>query len=212
MSAEIRISAEKSRFKLYEFGPTRAARCRWLLDELGQEYTSIDARKLMGTEEYAKIHPYHRVPALIDRGHALFESVAICTYLADQFPEKRMIAPPATWARALHDQWCYFALTEIEAYIWLNAKHTGIYHLSKRVNDILDPNLEEIVAAAAVFDDALKATDYLVENRFSVTDIVVSYTLNWARLWGTVDDFPNILKYLDRLYERPFCTLTKKEF
>jgi glutathione S-transferase len=48
---------------------------------------------------------------------------------------------------------------------------------------------------------------YLVDGKFSVTDIIVSYTLNWARRQGLLGDYPNLKAYLQRLFQRPHCTL-----
>lgn len=44
---------------------------------------------------------------------------------------------------------------------------------------------------------------------FSVTDILVSYTVNWGYDDGLIDDFPNLMAYLERLHEREHCTLAK---
>ena len=56
-------------------------------------------------------------------------------------------------------------------------------------------------------DAVLADLDYLVDNRFSVTDIIVSYTVNWGELRGLLDGLHNLQSYLERLYQRPHCTL-----
>ena len=58
-------------------------------------------------------------------------------------------------------------------------------------------------------DKALADDDFLVENRFSVTDIIVGYAVNWGRRAKLNDDLPNLGRYLERLWERPHCTLSK---
>jgi len=40
------------------------------------------------------VHPFGNVPALVDGGAPILESVAILAYLADRFPEKAL-APPS---------------------------------------------------------------------------------------------------------------------
>jgi glutathione S-transferase len=50
-------------------------------------------------------------------------------------------------------------------------------------------------------------TDYLVEGRFSATDIIVGYTINWGQEQGILNEFPNLRAYLERLLEREHCTL-----
>ena len=90
--------------------------------ELGLEYTSIEDRSLLRSDELKKIHPLGKMPAAIINGMALFESSAICNYIADQTKDIDLIAKPGTWSRAQHDQWTYFNLTELEAWIELLSK------------------------------------------------------------------------------------------
>lgn len=61
---------------------------------------------------------------------------------------------------------------------------------------------EMFLLAATVLDKVLKDTDYLVGNRFSVTDIIVGLTVNWGKSQGLIGDLPNLLRYRDRLLER----------
>ena len=55
----------------------------------------------------------------------------------------------------------------------------------------------------------LGEADYLVDNRFSVTDIFVSYTVNWGEEDGLLSDYPNLHAYLERLFSREHCTLER---
>jgi glutathione S-transferase len=55
----------------------------------------------------------------------------------------------------------------------------------------------------------LGKTDYLVEDRFSATNIIVGYTISWGQEQGLLSGFPNLLAYLERLLEREHCTLKR---
>ena len=57
----------------------------------------------------------------------------------------------------------------------------------------------------AVLDGALKGKSWLVEDRFSVTDIFVGYTVAWARAQGMTADLPNVAAYAERILARPLC-------
>jgi glutathione S-transferase len=63
--------------------------------------------------------------------------------------------------------------------------------------------------AAAVLDAALSKIDYLIDDRFSATDIIVGYTINWGHEFGLLSEFPNLLAYLERLFARKHCTLPR---
>ena len=94
---------------LYELQPTRSARVRWTLLELGIPFESIEGREVFAMPELAQIHPMSKLPALRDNGRPLFESAAICTWLADSHPRggshrtlRHLGAGPARPVDSLH--------------------------------------------------------------------------------------------------------------
>jgi glutathione S-transferase len=192
---------------LYELPPTRSARVRWTLLELGIPFESVtgEAPEFFRSPELRAVHPMGKVPALIDDGRRLYESAAICTWLTDSHPEKGLIARSGTFARAQHDQWVAFTLSELEAYLWSTARNTFIYPEAERLPVIFAQNAMEAKRALAVFDDCLADTEWLVDARFSVTDIFAGFALNWARSLELVAGFSNVTAYLDRLLSRPLC-------
>jgi glutathione S-transferase len=195
---------------LYGFGGTRSARCQWALQELGVDFEFIEKRELIGSDELRQFHPQAKLPAIVVDGAPIFESVAICNYVCDLFPDKHLIPPTGTRERALHDQWCAFTLSEMEAYLWSNAKHQLFYPESKRVSEIVEPNVEEFRAGAAVVNELLGKQNYMLGDSFGVTDIVVAWTLNWGRRQQLVEGLEYILPYLNRLFSRPHCCLNQE--
>jgi len=192
---------------LYEIKQSRSNQVRWTLLELGLEFQSIGGHGILHSNELKRVNPMGKVPAVLINGEPLFEAAAICTYLADLVPEKNLIAPSGTRERALHLQWVSFALTELEAYLWSNARNTFVLPEEKRITALFEQNNKAFVHASKVLDNVLKTTDYLVGNRFSVTDILVGFTLGWGNGQGLLEQAPNLQTYLDRLKQRPHCTL-----
>jgi glutathione S-transferase len=190
---------------LYELQPTRSARVRWTLLELGLPFESIAGREVFAMPELAQIHPMSKLPALRDNGRPLFESAAICTWLADSHPEAGLIAPSGTWARALHDQWTAFTLAEVEANLWHTARNLFIYSEEERVPAVYEQNAKEAKRGLAVLDGALKDKTWLVGDRFSITDIFVGYAVIWARFRALTADLPNVAAYAERILARPLC-------
>ena len=198
------------RITLYEHASSRSARCRWTLLEAGLDFDSVDnPSDFIGSEEFAAIHPLSKLPAAVIDGQALFESAAISTAVADLVPERELVAKPGTWARALHDQWVSFALTEMEPWLWSSEINSVEILMPKerQVPAIVPQNNELFRRSAAVLDAALDRTDYLIEDRFTVTDIIVGYTVSWGETDGLLDGFENLSAYLDRLRTREHCTL-----
>jgi len=192
---------------LYEYGPSRSKQARWALLECGLEFRAIGDLNILHSDELNKVNPMGKVPAVLINGEPLFEAAAICTYLADLVPEKGLIAPSGTRDRALHLQWVSFALTEMEAYLWSNARNTFVLPEEERITALFEQNNKAFLHAAKVLDEVLADRDYLVGNRFSVTDILVGFTVNWGNGAGLLKALPNLRKYLNRLKERPHCTL-----
>ncbi|MGA9573298.1 MAG: glutathione S-transferase family protein [Lysobacterales bacterium] len=192
---------------LYEYGPSRSKQARWALLECDLEFRAISGIEVLHSEELNKINPMGKVPAVVINGEPLFEAAAICTYLADLVPEKGLIAPSGTRDRALHLQWVSFALTEMEAYLWSNARNTFVLPKEERISALFEQNNKAFLHAAGVLESVLSGTGFLVNNRFSVTDILVGFTLNWGKIAGLLNEQPHLLKYLERLKERPHCTL-----
>ena len=192
---------------LYEMGTSRSLRCRWTLKEIGLEYKSIEDRSLLRSNELKKIHPLGKMPAAFIDGMRLFESSAICNYIADQTKEVNLIAKTGTWSRALHDQWVLFNFTELEAWLWSTAVNTFVLPEDERIPDCIPQNTKMFKKGAIALDQYLANQDYFVENRFTVADIIIGYTLNWARRMELVKDFKSINFYLERLLSRENCEL-----
>ena len=103
--------------KLYHAPQSRSVRPRWLLEEIGVPYDLVRMNLQAGDTkrpEYLKINPNGAVPALQDGDLCLFESAAICLYLTDKFPEKRLAPPVGTPARGLYYQWVQYAMNGLE--------------------------------------------------------------------------------------------------
>ena len=196
--------------RLFGFSPTRATRPMWALAELGADYEAV-TENVFQHPELRNFHPLGRLPVIDVDGKGLFESAAICTYLADQYPEKGLIAPSGTWERALHDQWVFFALTEMEAWAWSTFRSKIIVPDDEKVPEMYGYNRNAYRMSAPALEMALQDNDYLINNRFSITDVIVGWTCHFATRLGYNDGFDNINAYVARLMERPACALPEVE-
>ncbi len=195
---------------VYEFSPTRSDRVRWTLAELCQSYESVKGRELIGSDRLRKVHPLSKLPAIEDDGRPLFESAAICTWLADKHADKGLIAETGSWERALHEQWVAFALTEVEAHLWSTARNNFLYPEEMRIPAIIEQNNAELKRALPVLDDYLGEHEYLAGDKFSVTDIIVGFAVNWARRSGACAGLDRLIAYNMRLLDRPHCPLMRE--
>lgn len=190
---------------LYEFAVTRSSRVRFTLQELGVEFESVAGVETFQHPDVAAIHPLSKLPALRDNGRPLFESAAICTWLADSHPNKGLIAPCGAWDRALHDQWTSFVLTEIEAFMWHTARNLFILPEAERLPAVFPQNEAAVKRGLKALDGALAGKDWLIANKFSVTDIIATYAVCWAHALGHTEGLHNVNAYAARTLARPHC-------
>ena len=84
-----KAARRKQMLKFYHAPWSRASGVLWLLEELALDYelVHVDIRAEGGVaEDYRKIQPNKKVPAIEHHGVVITERAAICTYLADSFP------------------------------------------------------------------------------------------------------------------------------
>lgn len=199
---------------LFELKRTRSTKCRWVLQEAGLEYRSQgNSFKTIGSEELRRIHPLGKLPAALIDGKPLFESSAIVNAIADLVPEKHLIPKPGTWERTLHDQWTLFSTSEVEAWAWSGFLNRSPFLIpaDQRRQEVVAQSAQFFKRGAAVLEERLGNTAYMLGDRFSVTDIIVSSAIVMGRMAEFLDEtFPNLHAYLDRLAEREFCPFKKK--
>jgi glutathione S-transferase len=175
----------------------------WLLEELGVPFDlTVMPREAKQTPEYRALHPLGRAPVLETEEGPLFESAALILHIADLNLGAGLIGPVGSHARALHYQWCFFGMTEIESALMDIARQTW---QDEREPDagIVERAAARFVTCAGVVERALGEDDFLVENSFSVADIVVGSVLGFART-GKLTELPDgVAPYVDRLEARP---------
>src|SRR5258706_10560473 len=80
---------------LYHVPTSRSLRVLWTLEEIGAtvEVKSLGVRPRLQEPEYLAINPAGTLPALIDGDRAIYESLAICEYLAARHGSDLIVAP-----------------------------------------------------------------------------------------------------------------------
>jgi glutathione S-transferase len=192
--------------KLYYCPQTRAGRPRWLLEEIGAPYELVRIDLSKGEHkkpEHLKIHPHGAVPALIDGDLAMFESAAICLYLADKFPEKRLAPPLGTPARGLYYQWMVYTMATLEPPLLQVFLNTVMLPEAERSATAVEKGRATFAGVARVLEQALAGKTFILGEQFSAADVMVGSTLAWGGMMGLIGDHPQIQAYVKRLSERP---------
>ncbi len=187
--------------RLYYMPRTRSSRVLWLLEEIGAPYELTEIRGAQRrSDEHLRRHPLGRVPVLqLGDGTTMFESAAICLQLADLNPEAGLIGPVGSPERGLVYQWVVFAVSELEGPLF-----RWIRDLGERVVD--SPAHDRFSDAAAATQSALAERDWLVDDRFSVADVMCASVLQGANVRELLRRWPGLEAYVERGEARPAYT------
>ena len=203
-------------------GPqNRGFRVMWLLEELEQNYEVINLNlfKLEHfSEEYLRINPKKKVPTLVYNEHVLSESFAIILHLCEQHSDKEFI-PLDSSNRMKAFEWIAFFMTEIEASLWVYAKHTFAYPPKRRVEEILKTAYFEVKKAFTQLSRYLQEkessrtkaslksdTEYTplwILDQFGLVDLCAGYLLSWSHARGMELDDETLLQYFNQIQSRP---------
>jgi glutathione S-transferase len=196
--------------KLYGAGPSRWVKCYWTLRELEIPFEPVVVSLQKGdtrTPDFLAMNPFGKIPVLEDGTFRLRESSAICTYLAEQHPEKGLLPKPATPERAHVHQWMSFAVADLEQPLWRVMKHRFLYPEKMRIPAEIELAHADFKALATTLEHELGG-DYIVGSAFTLADLTLAYTLRWSRIERVIGadllaPFPRLIEYTHRHTSRP---------
>lgn len=189
---------------------------RFVANYLGLEFDYRRVNLAKGenrTEEFRKLHPAGKVPVIFEDGAALFESGAICKYLADR--ENSELYPKDLRTRALVDQWCDFATQHIGGAMgklffnrvlakWRNAKVD---------EQSIEDGVEFLGRFLPVIEDQLSRNSYLIGDQLTLADLTLLAVLDPAEVVNVdLAPFPRITAWRNKLQQESFYTKTHDSF
>ncbi len=200
--------------KLYYVPQTRATRARWLLEEIGEPYELVRldvAAKDNRTPEYLALNPLGQVPTLVDGDTVVFETAAVCLYLADRFPEKHLAPPPGSPDRGPYYQWNVYVPATIEPALVQYFEHNARLPEDERVAWIAEKMHRRLREVFTSLQKILEGREYLVGDGFTAADVMMASALGWARLTGLLTDLPACEAYARRMMSRDAARRARKD-
>ena len=184
---------------------SRSLRCAWALEEAGATYEYQRVWMMKGEGQspaFKAINPTGKIPVLIDGELTLTESAAIVMYVAEKYPDSRLM-PTDLVARAEVFRCIFYVVTEVEPHLWAIAQHRFALPEDKRVA-ALEPTLVwQLHRALRVLERTLATRPFIAGDTFSAADILVTHCLTWtlsAKLEGVAEAS---LAYVERMKLRP---------
>jgi glutathione S-transferase len=190
--------------KLYGIPMSRAFRSLWAVEEIGVEYESVPVNFLTDAKkpEYLKINPNGRIPALVDGGLTLFESMAINLYLAKKYDGGLQPKSLEDEARAV--QWSFWAMTELEPHLLKILMNRVLLPQEQRNASEAEAGVAALQAPLRVLDRALADRSHLLGESFTIADLNVASVLSWASFVGLdLSSFPRVKAWFEACLGRP---------
>lgn len=173
-----------------------------ILRESGLDFSTIKVdlatKRTEHDEDYLAINPKGQVPALLlNEGALLTEGAVIVQFLADQVPDRQLLAPVGSLTRYHTLEWLNYIATEL---------HKGFVPLFKpntpeAYNAIVREQLEQ---KFAYVNEELKGKQWLMGLRFTIADAYLFTVARWAYALGLdVKGLSHLEDFMTRMKNRP---------
>jgi glutathione S-transferase len=195
--------------RIYGIARTRAFRAIWIAKELGLGYEHVPietgpagARK----PDYLAINPNGRLPAIVDDGFVLWESLAITMYLAKKHGR---FYPATVEGEAKCWQWSLWAVQEVDRAVNIWSLHAVRLPPEDRDAEKRAEALRIMDAPFRVLDGALAGSAHLIGDDFTVADLNVAAVISRA-IESDLSPTPRLADWLRRCLDRPAARAARR--
>ncbi len=185
---------------LYHASPSRSSIVLWMLEEIGQPYDIKLIRLSAGDNlkpDYLAVNPMGKVPALRHGDTIITEVAAICTYLADEFPDKKLNVPVGTPRRGEYLKWMFFGPSVIEPAMMDQA------YPRKEVPRAAAVGWRDFNTVLDIVSKGLTKGPYLMGEHFAAADIVIGSGLRYGMMCKLIPERKEFFDYTARIASRP---------
>ncbi len=173
---------------------------RWMLEELGQPYRTelLEYGTTMKAPAYLAINPMGKVPAIRHGGVVVTEGAAICTYLADVFPQAGLAPSPGDRLRGPYYRWMFFAAGRWKSAV--SNKSLGFEAPRDREPMVGYGNIRNVLDT---LEGAVSGRQFIVGDRFSTVDVFLGSYIGWGMHFGMIEKRPAFERYWEKIGSRP---------
>ncbi len=188
---------------LYTWPTPNGHKVHIMLEELGLPYRVIPVNIGKGeqfAEHFLKITPNHRIPAMVDGAHTIFESAAIMIYLVEKTGSA--LLPKDGPARYLALQWLMFQMGGVGP-MFGQYNHFAAY-APEKIPYAITRYSNEVARLHRVLEKRLSEAPYLAGDAYTIADIATfPWVRNPDRRGINLDDYPAVKRWHDAIAARP---------
>lgn len=179
----------------------------WLCAEIDLPYAQEEwgaGFRSTHVPEFLALNPNATVPMIDDDGFVLWESNAICRYLASKHSRQDLL-PEAPQARAVVEQWMDWQSSELNGawrYAFMGLVRKSTDYAEKAAIAASVANWTRLMA---ILEGQLAKTGaFVTGSSFTLADIVIGLSVNrWLMTPIERPVLPAVAEYFERLGERP---------
>ncbi len=193
-----------------------ANKVRFVANYLGLKYDYIVVKLREGEQnkpEFLKINPVGKIPAIDDDGFTLFESNAICRYLADK--QNSPIYPKGLKERAIVEEWLDFGSMHVGAAV-SKVVYNRIFAPIRKIEvdeRSIKEGLDFLARFLPVVDHQLAKNKYLLGNQITLADFNIFSGLDPVETTQIdIVQYNHIVKWRNELKKQEFYTKCHKEY
>ena len=183
--------------RLHHLNQSHSLRTLWLLEELGEPYEIIshqrDAKTHLAPDSLKAVHPLGKSPVIEMDGQLYAESGAITELLIERFAPDRLRPTRDSSEYGHYLQWINFAESSIMVPLLLElfTKKAGI-HDNEFLNGYVSQEKHRLLS---YLDAAVDGKSYIVGNKLSGADFMLSFDLIMLAQRKQLEDYPHIEQY-----------------
>lgn len=192
---------------LYHCSGARSVRSLWTILEMGLEHELITLPfpPRVHAKEYKEVNPLGTVPCLIDGDTQMTESSGICHYLAEKYGPTDLTVRPEEADFGAYINWLFRSDATLTFPQTIYFRYTELEPEERRVPQAAEDYRVWFLARWRCVDAALQdGRRYLCADRFTNADIVIAWTLFFAKRLGIEEAAtPAVQKWYDNVTDRP---------
>jgi glutathione S-transferase len=170
-----------------------------MLEELGRPYerVRIDIRNeaSRADPDFRAASPMGKVPALVDGPVKLWDSGAICVYLADAYPEADLGVPIGDPNRGAFLQWAMYNNAVVEPAMGEKFSGAAVNTLQSG-HGSFDQMIDLLIAG-------LTPGPWILGERFMLPDVLLGSAVHFMELFKILPDRAELKAYVERCRARP---------
>lgn len=160
------------------------------------------------TPEYKAINPTSTVPALVDGDMKIFDSSAIAIYLVEKYAKNDSLYPKDLKKRTKVNEKLFY----VGNYMFPRLFQIYVSGFFLRETEISQTKLDEVYRGYSTIEEFLNGNNYLVGSAMTLPDLFLWTSMESLAPLITIDEkqFPNFIKWLNRMREHPAHKMNKK--